>query len=131
MITALEGLDGLRLRDRTIILKLAEATADGLTDRQAVLRVVNGGPLAAWGFPGSDRALVEQDITGLQTAVAALAHPSTRSETQTLLTAALKAGDLPDFPRTANPSGRLQVFPTASADASTTAYRLRVLNCGG
>jgi hypothetical protein len=105
-----------------------------LTGRQQVVEVVRVAGFAKIALPGMDRVLLEQDVAGLQTAVAAMANPGPRATMLAQLPQAQRSGQLPLYPPspTITPgSGWLQLWPTLAADATPTMYQLRVLNAGG
>jgi hypothetical protein len=75
---------------------------------------------------------LETDITGIQTAVTALANPSTRTSVAAQLPAAKAHGQHPLNPKDPGPVGAIpQLWATPTTDAAALTYQLRVLNAGG
>lgn len=72
-------------RDAYVVSRLAALAAQGLTPRQCVLEVMRAAGESFIILPGMDRAAMDTDTTGLQTAVADLADPTVRASAKSMI----------------------------------------------
>lgn len=100
-------------RDAYVIAQLARFMAAGMTQRQAVSEVIRTSGFASLALAGHDAAALESDVSGMQTAVSAVAVTATRTATA----AHPAVGKVPSHPK---PAGVEQ----------STAWQIRALAAG-
>jgi hypothetical protein len=100
-------------RDAYIITQLAAFIARGMTPRQAVVELIRTSGLSNISLVGHDPPALEEDVSGIQTAVSDLTVPAIRTSTTT------------------HPLiGRTSLYPATGALDKKTGWRLRVLAAG-
>jgi hypothetical protein len=119
----------LNSRDTFVVGLLKAAT---LTGRQGVVQVCSEANRQYIRLPGQTDADVETDVTGLQTAITALATPATRNATTTALAAAQAGGQLPLWPNssTSLAGGGPLIYCQNGVDTTTAMYQMRALAGG-